>query len=427
MASEPGARRRALDPERGGAAGQPLDQQLEADQPGQDQLGVDRGEGGLEPGHAHRRLLEGDLLFLRLVRRVVGGDALDRAVAEAGDQRLAVGLGAQRRVHLEALRVEAADLLVGQAEVVRAGLGADLDPGRLGGGDRLDRLGGGEVLDVDAGVLVAGEGGVAGDHRRLRDAGDAGQPERGRDRALVHDAVAGEVGVLLVEGDVAAAEALVLEGAAHDAGAADRQAVVGEADRAGFAQFDHLGQLLAPHPLVTVARKPTGTEAPARACSRRALTSAAVETGGCGVGHREDAAVAAGGGGAGAGLDVLLVLLAGGAQVDVGVEEGGEGVQALGLDHLGPLGRGRGAGRGELGDRGRRGRRGRATPSIPATGSRTVALRQDQAAASGAGPRTSSRSVSAHAGCPIAGLAVGTAPSASLGAGARRSAPARSS
>ena len=33
-------------------------------------------------------------------------------------------------------------------------------------------------------------------------------------------------------------------------------------------------------PLVTVARKPTGTEAPARACSRRALMSAAVETGG---------------------------------------------------------------------------------------------------------------------------------------------------
>ena len=136
------------------------------------------------------------------------------------DQRLAVGLGAQRRVHLEAARVEAADLLVGEAEVVRAGLGADLDPGGLGGADDLDRLGGGEVLDVDAGVLVGGEGGVAGDHRRLRDRGDAGQAERGRDRALVHDAVAGELGVLLVQGDRAAAEALVLERPAHHAGAA---------------------------------------------------------------------------------------------------------------------------------------------------------------------------------------------------------------
>src|SRR6201999_4309307 len=184
-----------------------------------------------------RRLLEGDFLFLRLVRRVVGGDGLDRAVAQAGDQRLAVGLGAQRRVHLEAGRVEAADLVVGEAEGIRAGLGAGLDSGGLGGGDGLDRLGGGEVLDVDPGVLVAGQRRVAGDHRRLRDAGNAGQADRGRDRTLVHDAVAGEGRLLLVQGDVAAAEVLVLEGAAHDVGAADRQAGVGEADRTRFGEF----------------------------------------------------------------------------------------------------------------------------------------------------------------------------------------------
>ena len=107
-------------------------------------------------------------------------------------------------------------------------------------------------------------------------------------------------------------------------------------------------------PRVTVARKPTGTEA-----AGAGLLAQGGDVGGggdrrLGVGHREDPAVAAGGGGAGAGLDVLLVLLAGGAQVDVGVEEGGEGVQALGVDHLGAVGVGL-AGRGELGDRGRRG------------------------------------------------------------------------
>ena len=102
---------------------------------------------------------------------------------------------------------------------------------------------------MDAGLLVGGEGGVAGDHRRLRDRGHAGQAERRGDRALVHDPVAGELGVLLVEGDRAAAEPLVLERAAHDPGAADRQPVVAEAERAGLAQLGHLGQLLAPHPL----------------------------------------------------------------------------------------------------------------------------------------------------------------------------------
>src|SRR5207253_11209800 len=91
---------RALEVEGLGAAAQPLDQQRQVDRPRQDQLGVQRGEGGLEAGDAHRRLLVGDVLFLRLVGGVVGGDALDRAVAEALDQRLTVALFAQRWVHL---------------------------------------------------------------------------------------------------------------------------------------------------------------------------------------------------------------------------------------------------------------------------------------------------------------------------------------
>src|SRR5690349_24120206 len=41
---------------------------------------------------SHRRLLERHVLFLRLVRGVVGGDALDRAVAQTLDQGLAVAL-----------------------------------------------------------------------------------------------------------------------------------------------------------------------------------------------------------------------------------------------------------------------------------------------------------------------------------------------
>ena len=48
---------------------------------------------------------------------------------------------------------------------------------RLGLGDRLDGLARAQVLDVDAPVLVAGERGVAGDHRRLGDRRDAGQAE----------------------------------------------------------------------------------------------------------------------------------------------------------------------------------------------------------------------------------------------------------
>ena len=181
------------------------------------------------------------------------------------------------------------------------------------------------------------------------------RPSAAETGALVHHAVAGELGVLLVQGDRAAAEALVLERPAQHPGAADRQAVVGEAERAGLAQLGHLGQLLALHAARDRGEEADRDRGAARgACSRSASTSAAVETGGSVLAIARIAAVAAGGGGAGAGLDVLLVLVAGGAQVDVGVEEGREGVQALGLDHLGAVGVGL-AGRGELGDLRRRG------------------------------------------------------------------------
>ena len=132
--------------------------------------------------------------------------------------------------------------------MVRGRLAGELRARGLGRGERLDRLARREVLDVRAGVLEEAERPVAGDHRRLRDRGHAGEAERGRDRALVHHPVAAQLRVLLVQQDRAADEVLVLEGAAHDPGRGDRQAVVGEPDRARLADRRHLGQLLTPHP-----------------------------------------------------------------------------------------------------------------------------------------------------------------------------------
>ena len=74
--------------------------------PGLDELGEGDRERGLEPEHARGRLLERSLLRLGGVRRVVGGDGVDGAVGQALADGVDVGLGAQRRVHLEH-RVEA--------------------------------------------------------------------------------------------------------------------------------------------------------------------------------------------------------------------------------------------------------------------------------------------------------------------------------
>jgi hypothetical protein len=201
-----------------------------------------------------------------------------------------------------------------------------------------------------AAVLVAGDRGVAADQRRLRDRRDAGQPEPRRHLALVHDAGAAQRRVLLVQREHAAAQALVLQRAAQHRGAVDRLAVVGEAERAGVAQRGHLGQRL--------AREPGGDRgeeadrharlAP-RALAQRAQHGRRIDDR-VGVRHRDQRDEAAGGGRAGAGVEVLLVLLARRAQVHVRVDEAGEQVAPLAVEHLRARRRLERAGRAELGD-----------------------------------------------------------------------------
>ena len=159
--------------------------------------------------------------------------------------------------------------------------------------------------------------------------------------ALVHRAAARERRVLLVQGEHAAAQALVLKRAAQQAGRGDGPAVVGEAQRAPVAQLHHVGQLLAGQPARDRgheadrhARLARGRRAQGRQALRRVQD-------GIGVGHRHDRAVAAGRRGPRAGLEVLLVLLAGRAQVHVRVDERREQVAPRALDVLG-AGRGRG-------------------------------------------------------------------------------------
>ena len=159
-----------------------------------------------------------------------------------------------------------------------------------------------------------------------------------------------ELGVLLVERDLKAGERLVLERAAHDAGALDGQAVVGEADRSGVAQLGHVGELLAAH-----AARDRGDEADWDGCVRLRALAEGLDRGRSvhrrlGVGHADDPAVAAGGGRAAARLDVLLVLAPGRAEVDVRVEERGHGEKPVGVDHLGAFAASAMPAAGQLGD-----------------------------------------------------------------------------
>ena len=137
----------------------------------------------------------------------------------AVDQRLAVG--SVRSGGFIFMRVSsAADVLVGQAEVVRRGLAASTcTPRSFAAATASTDCDAAEVLHVDAAALVAGDRRVARDHRRLGDARDAGDAEQRADLALVHRAVARERRVLLVQREHAAAQALVLQRLAQHPGA----------------------------------------------------------------------------------------------------------------------------------------------------------------------------------------------------------------
>ena len=203
--------------------------------------------GRLESDDAERRAVELERLLVGVMRRVVGGDDVDRPVAQALDHRVAVGLLAQRRVHLQ-VRVVAAALvqrLVGQDEVMRRHLGRDRDAAVLAGAHRAQRLARAHVRDVDAAAGHLGQRDVALDHDRLGDAGNPLQPEQAGDRAFVRDAVALERRILAVVDDRHAEHRRVFERPPHQQRRRDRPAVVGDRDAAGGAQVADLGQLLA--------------------------------------------------------------------------------------------------------------------------------------------------------------------------------------
>ena len=121
----------------------------------------------LQADDAVGRLVQLAHLLLRRVRGVVGGDHLQRAVVQSGEDGLHVGVGAQRRRHL-VIAVEGAQAVVGQREVVRAGFAGDADAAPLAPADQIDAAGRGDVQDVQRGRRSARPGRCRGRPSPLR-------------------------------------------------------------------------------------------------------------------------------------------------------------------------------------------------------------------------------------------------------------------
>ena len=135
--------------------GQRLDDALEGDLAGQDEVGVDDGEGRLQADDAHRAPGQAAGFLLGAVGRVVGGDGVDGAVAQALDERLAVFCAAQRGIHLEAAVL--LEVVLAEGQVVGTGLAGHAHAARLGLADQLHALGAGDVADVVAAARLLAE------------------------------------------------------------------------------------------------------------------------------------------------------------------------------------------------------------------------------------------------------------------------------
>ena len=177
-------------------------------------MGVENGERRLETDDAHGAPGEALGLFLRAVRRVVGCDHVHRAVEDALEQRVPVGLRAQGRVHLEAAVL--AQVVLGQHEVVRRGLAGDVQPLRLRPADKRHALLGGHVAHMIGAACLAHQLEIALQLPPLALTADALVPVGAGIRTVVDIAAVQEGVVLAVRGnDLAEACRLAHRGAHH--------------------------------------------------------------------------------------------------------------------------------------------------------------------------------------------------------------------
>ena len=266
--------------------------------------------------------------------RVIGADAVDRAVGQTLAHCLDVLGTAQRRIHLVE-RVVGGGQLLGEEQVVRRGLGRDIHSLCLTPAQEVNRTRGREVTHVEARADVLGKQDVAGDDRLFGDGRPTGQTELAGQRRLVHLSALGKGRILAVLGDHAAEALDVFEGAAHEDGIGHALAVVGEDAnlRARTGHRTEGGELLTFQALGDgtdgTYLDPVGLLAQAQ----HLVDDGCRVLRGRRVGHCVDSGVAADCSRTCAGEDGLGVLPAGLAQVGVDVNEAGQGDKALSVDN----------------------------------------------------------------------------------------------
>ena len=265
--------------------------------------------------------------------RMVGDDAVQRAVFQALDDREPVLFGADGRVDL-GVGVKGRDDLVRQGEVVRAGLRRHLHAARLCLTDELHAAVGGDVADMHGQRQALGKTDLARDDDILRRADAALEPRQRGVVPLVDDAAVHEGGVLAVTQTLQPEVRGVQHRVRHEIGRDDALAVLGDGDRARRLHRADRGEVL--------ALLPFGDRADGIDLAKPHFPGAVFDIGddhlvigdGLGVGHAAHLGEAALDRGAAARLDILLLFKARLAQMDVHIDEPRKNGQPGAVDAL---------------------------------------------------------------------------------------------
>jgi hypothetical protein len=178
------------------------------------------------------------------VRRVIGGDGVDRAVGQRLVKRCHVFRFAQWRVDF-AGGVVTEQAGVGEQQVVRCDLAGHLHAACLGFAHQRYRAARRDVGQVVPSLDVLGQDQVACHDHVLGNPRPALEPESRRDHALVHVGASSELVVLSVLDHRHPEVLRVLERAPHDGARHQAHAVVADTDRARVAELRHFRQLFA--------------------------------------------------------------------------------------------------------------------------------------------------------------------------------------